>query len=347
MEYVPHWEQLAEALKRVTAGVSEDQAKLDISRAIADKRIRVRLTVVVKNVQGLGSPWKRLSDALTRVTAIGIIDEAQAKRKICRAIADRRTKIRLRVAPGKGHLAGTVRSGDEVEIPTALHPDDFDWQHSRPLKPWRIARQSNSALTFFRVPDGEASRRAGCGKSARPVRSTGSWRIDWIEVWISSDEITECFEGANVKVPSHLTPGSFDWENSRPLNPWPVRPHGGRLNEWQSPLLPALFIELHSVEVLAWIRTTYGSEGTAPSDNTHEKSTSGQESRAIKALASYLESNKQASHTDAAQWCKINGYSLGKRAFERVWPEARVKAGQPRNAKPGRKPKSVPAESSR
>src|SRR5262249_45518721 len=44
MAYVPDWERLSDALKRVvTAGIPEDQGKSDISRAIADGKIRMRL----------------------------------------------------------------------------------------------------------------------------------------------------------------------------------------------------------------------------------------------------------------------------------------------------------------
>jgi hypothetical protein len=43
MAYVPEWEQLAGALKRVmTAGSAEDEARHDICAAMADEKIRVR-----------------------------------------------------------------------------------------------------------------------------------------------------------------------------------------------------------------------------------------------------------------------------------------------------------------
>jgi hypothetical protein len=43
MAYVPQWERLADALKRVVAaGVAEEEAKADICNAIADRNIRVR-----------------------------------------------------------------------------------------------------------------------------------------------------------------------------------------------------------------------------------------------------------------------------------------------------------------
>jgi hypothetical protein len=65
-----------------------------------------------------------------------------------------------------------------------------------------------------------------------------------------------------------------------------------------------------------------------------------QEDLAIEALASHLKNNKQMSRPEAAEWLKENDHSLGKRAFARVWPEARARAGLLRIAPPGRKRKS-------
>jgi hypothetical protein len=232
MAYVPDWERLSDVLKRVTAaGVSEIEAKLDISRAVADRKIRGRLTVAMET--DIAATWHQM---VTNAQGLGT---------------------------GPNHLAGSV----------------------------------------------------------------------------------ECFEGGNINVPSHLLPGDFDWQDSRPLLPWPIRPRDGRLNEWKSRL--ASLLELRTTEVLAWIQRTYIStthEAAAPRDITDSQAkrnaTAGQETTAIGALALQLKSNPQMSRADAAGWCKTAGHDLGKRAFNRVWPQARQTAGLSRIAAPGRKQKS-------
>lgn len=46
MAYTPDWERLADALQRVmAAGASEDESKLDLCRAVADGKIRVRVRI--------------------------------------------------------------------------------------------------------------------------------------------------------------------------------------------------------------------------------------------------------------------------------------------------------------
>jgi len=75
---------------------------------------------------------------------------------------------------------------------------------------------------------------------------------------------------------------------------------------------------------------SYGVSGTKARDET----------AAIKALAAQLKANPQMKRVDAVGWCHKSGYKLGKRAFDRVWPQARERAGLARIAAPGRKSKS-------
>jgi hypothetical protein len=202
MPYVPDWERLSDALKPlVIASVSENNAKLDISRAIADKKIRVRLTVAIE------------PDVLT------------------------------------AHL----------QMVAKVQGLGSDPKHS--------------------VPN------------------------------------VECFEDANVKIPSQLMPDDFDWENSRPLQPWPFRWRGGRRDEWQLPSQPALLIELRTVDLLSWIETcsepALSGQGTS-SEAQHEDSGAG--------LSREVTSNK--AHDKAAQGSKTLGIL---EAIEQLWPDGMPK----------------------
>jgi hypothetical protein len=136
MAYVPDWERLSDVLKRVTeAGVSEIEAKLDISRAVADRKIRGRLTVAME--ADIVATWHQM---VTKAQGLGT---------------------------GPNHVADPV----------------------------------------------------------------------------------ECFEGGNIDVPRHLIASDFDWKDSRPLKPWPIRPRNGRFNEWRAFSRPALRIELSVADV--------------------------------------------------------------------------------------------------
>jgi hypothetical protein len=76
--------------------------------------------------------WEPLADALKRVMAAGI-SEDQAKPDLCNAVADRKICVRVTLA-----RRGQVFSGGNVGVPSHLAPTDFDWELSRPLRPWPI-----------------------------------------------------------------------------------------------------------------------------------------------------------------------------------------------------------------
>jgi hypothetical protein len=82
-------------------------------------------------------------------------------------------------------------------------------------------------------------------------------------------------------------------------------------------------------------------EGAAGNGARRAPATAGHETKAIKALAMYLETNANLTRAAAAEWCHNSGYELGKRAFGRVWPQARENAGLERIGSPGRRRKST------
>jgi hypothetical protein len=54
--YTPDWEPLADALKRVMAtGIGESEAKLDLCRAIGDRKIDIRVRVAASD-HGMRGP---------------------------------------------------------------------------------------------------------------------------------------------------------------------------------------------------------------------------------------------------------------------------------------------------
>ncbi|MGA7385670.1 MAG: 7-cyano-7-deazaguanine synthase [Methylocella sp.] len=127
--------------------------------------------------------WKRLLDAVKLIMATRI-KEADAKLDLCRAISDRKIDIRFRVEREEGGIdgevvAGTVRHGSEVDIPTDLKPSDFDWLRSRPLKPWRALSLPDLAQAPHTGGQyADLLRRTRIGSGVGPAL----WHLEWIEV---------------------------------------------------------------------------------------------------------------------------------------------------------------------
>jgi hypothetical protein len=104
------------------------------------------------------SQWERLGDALARVTATGRVSQEEAQGDLCRAIADGAIRIRgkLRRHVTKPLRSNAVLEGKDLQPPSELKPQDFDWDASRPVKPWMIPRGISEP--------------------------SGYWELEWIEV---------------------------------------------------------------------------------------------------------------------------------------------------------------------
>jgi hypothetical protein len=59
------------------------------------------------------------------------VSEDEAKTDLCRAVADRKIGVRVRIA-----TSGKLFTGGNVSVPPHLTPGDLDWVQSRPLVKW-------------------------------------------------------------------------------------------------------------------------------------------------------------------------------------------------------------------
>jgi len=95
--------------------------------------------------------WQGLPDALKSVASKDSSDD-DAKRDICNAIADQKIKIRLSLRRHTSKLMtsrGRWLTNEEVEIPSPLEPEDFDFENSRPIKPWAVRREKIPHLAGY------------------------------------------------------------------------------------------------------------------------------------------------------------------------------------------------------
>ena len=86
-------------------------------------------------------PGRRLDDATERVVSEAGVSKNESQTHLCRAIAAMAVRIwaKLRKHATKGMTsANTVLEGGAFHIPPRIEPKDFDWEMSRPLRPWPI-----------------------------------------------------------------------------------------------------------------------------------------------------------------------------------------------------------------
>lgn len=138
--------------------------------------------------------WEPLADALKRVTATGA-SEDEAKTDLCRAMADRKIDVRVRVAASDYGMRGQVFSDGNVGVPPHLRPGDLDWAQSRPFGQWSIGPRlgehyewirgwENRSLDLIEVSTADvtnvliagagvsASTSKGAGGSAQPIEKS-------------------------------------------------------------------------------------------------------------------------------------------------------------------------------
>jgi hypothetical protein len=102
------------------------------------------------------------------------------------------------------------------------------------------------------------------------------------------------------RIPADLCPDEFDWENSRPRDPWRdgcgFRVHIAKL-------------ELSTADVIRVL-----SSGGSVSSSAG--ATSATENAATNALTSLLKSNPEMKRKDAEAWCASEGFPTSRRGFQ-------------------------------
>jgi hypothetical protein len=101
---------------------------------------------------GYVSKWESLSAACERMTAAGLAKD-EAKNDIGQMVADGVVEIRvtLRKHATNGMRSSDVLQGKHLEIPTAIKPEDLDWNQSRPVNPWFVKRGAYSPHGFWHI----------------------------------------------------------------------------------------------------------------------------------------------------------------------------------------------------
>jgi hypothetical protein len=86
------------------------------------------------------SEWEGLPDAVERIITSGGASREQAQSDLCHAISDGQIRLRCQLDKhaDRPQVSASVVSASQFEIPTKLEPGDFDWQESRPIKPWLL-----------------------------------------------------------------------------------------------------------------------------------------------------------------------------------------------------------------
>jgi hypothetical protein len=109
------------------------------------------------------SKWMRLSEAVDRIGKSNAVSLQQARADLCQAMSDGALEIRGRLVrhSTRPQKSTAVVDATQFQTPTTLRPEDIDWTHSRPEKPWVLLHPP-------------------------PRHHGGPWHLDLVEVSIES-----------------------------------------------------------------------------------------------------------------------------------------------------------------
>ena len=127
------------------------------------------------------SKWEQLSEATARVMAARGLSEAEARADICSAMADGVINFRGKLLEhwSKPISSRAVLGREDFEMMNEIHPEDFDWRESRPLKPW-IVRQGRH-------------------------NPSGLWKLKWIELAKADVTNAFCLPERQGEAPQHAS----------------------------------------------------------------------------------------------------------------------------------------------
>jgi hypothetical protein len=278
--------------------------------------------------------WESLAETVARVMACGY-SVSEAQRDICHALRDGKLRQRYRVErvqtpngfdvnlQAVGQLRSRFDQRDIIgqpRVPPDLIPDDIDWLNSRPKCPWLDQHR-------FLV------------------------RIDKIEVSTKDVIRTLCVgpSGVSSSGPSDLSstrePSEASLVNEAAAEPRVEAAAEPVLEAAAEPVLEAAakpVVEAVAEPVVEAVAEPVLEAAAEPTVKAGAKKrpTIGEETRAAIALAQELEVKPQISKAKAKQFLSDMGLALDGRPFQRVWANARVRAGLPITARAGRKRKS-------
>lgn len=128
------------------------------------------------------SKWVSLCQAAEQIETLAHASAQQGRADLCKAMSDGNVEIRAKLArhATRPQTSREAVEGRQLQIPTGLRPEDIDWPHSRPNKPWAL-------------------------RGSIPRHHVGPWLLDWIQV--DRESVERCFMTSVAKAAaddSHL-----------------------------------------------------------------------------------------------------------------------------------------------
>ncbi len=194
--------------------------------------------------------WQTLSDVLKQVMACGVTED-EAKTDLCRAIADRKIDVRVRIGASDHGMRGQVFSKDNVDVPAHLGPDDLDWVQSHPLKPWPIGPVgpqnytwlggwSTRAIDLIELSTADTQSIFGSSAKSKPVaKASDETSAMYVlrDLLLRSEHLTrkQAFDQCHAKFP-RLSQRGFQqrvWPEGRKLANLPPIAQAGAKPKWR------------------------------------------------------------------------------------------------------------------